>query len=155
MAPGFTSVDISPIRATADEARAVMDQLDRTIRTIYPGQPVHGIDAAEFEQQGGYFVVARQKSVIGCGAFRPIDRDCAEIKRMFTAPEARRRGVARGILRYLEAEIRRRNFTRIILETGRGQPEAISLYLSEGFVPTPPYLEYVGNPVSRCFEKKI
>jgi putative acetyltransferase len=155
MAPGVGSMHIVPAPPTGSEAQAIIARLDREILAIYPGQPVHGIDAAEFERTGGYFIVAKESAVIGCGAFRAIDRGRAEIKRMFVAPEARRRGVARSILRHLEAEIRRRGFSTIVLETGSGQPAAIGLYESEGFVPIPAYGEFVGNPISRCYEKKI
>ena len=42
-----------------------------------------------------------------------------------------------------------------MLETGVNQPEAIALYLSEGFFPIPAFLAYVGNANSRCFAKRV
>jgi ribosomal protein S18 acetylase RimI-like enzyme len=41
------------------------------------------------------------------------------------------------------------------LETGNGQPEAIGLYKSAGYRETASFGEYVGNPFSICFEKKL
>lgn len=152
---GVEFLRIDPVSPRSSAAEAMIAQLDREILDTYPGQPVHGFDAVEFDRTGGYFVVAQESAVIGCGAFRAIDRGRAEIQRMFVAPEARRRGVARSILRHLEAEICRRGYSTIILETGIGQPAAIGLYESEGFVPIPAYGEFVDCALSRCYEKKV
>ena len=94
---------VSP--ATA-EARELIRELDTEIAALYPGLPINGIDVAEFEKAGGYFVIAQEADrTVGCGAFRPVGERCAEIKRMFVRRAARRRGIARQILRHLEAEI--------------------------------------------------
>lgn len=148
----MTILAISP----ADEdSRELIRELDTQITALYPGSPINGIDAAEFEKVGGYFVIARDADrAIGCGAFRPVTENCAEIKRMFVRASARRRGVARQILRHLEDEIRRRGFRSIVLETGLKNSEAMALYESEGYFPIPPFLGYVGSPISRCYAKK-
>jgi putative acetyltransferase len=138
-----------------EEARALIGELDRDIAALYPGLPINGIDAAEFEKAGGYFAIAREaERAVGCGAFRPVDDHCAEIKRMFVRRSARRRGIARQILRHLEEEIRHRGFRSIVLETGCNNSEALALYEAEGYFPIPAYLGYVGSPISRCYVKK-
>ncbi|HXQ82339.1 MAG TPA: GNAT family N-acetyltransferase [Opitutaceae bacterium] len=148
----MTIVGISPSRP---EARALIGELDADISARYPGSPINGIEVDEFERAGGYFVIAKEgEAVLGCGAFRPAGAYSAEIKRMFVRPGARRRGVARSILRHLEEEIRRRGFRSIVLETGHSQHEAIFLYESEGYFPIPAFLGYVGSPISRCFAKR-
>ncbi len=145
---------IEGISPAHPEARALIGELDAEIAVINPGSPINGIDAAEFERAGGYFVVAREAgAAVGCGAFRPLDGGCAEIKRMFVRPASRKRGVARAILRHLEGEVWRRGFGSIVLETGHRHAAAIALYGSEGYFPIPPYLGYVGSPISRCFAK--
>src|SRR5713101_1463029 len=74
-------VAVSP---ATDEARELIRELDMDIAALYPGLPINGIDAAEFESAGGYFVIAKEAGdAVGCGAFRPVDDRCAEIKRMF------------------------------------------------------------------------
>jgi putative acetyltransferase len=147
-------MEIIPVRPTGAEALAIMQQLDGELTALYPGLPVHGIDPVEFEAAGGYFVIAKDPHIVGCGAFRPLDQQCVEIKRMFVAPEARRRGAARQILRHLEDEIRRRGFVSIVLETGIEQPAAIGFYEGEGYFPIPPFLGYVGCAPSRCYAKR-
>lgn len=138
-----------------DEASELIRELDVEIASLYPGLPINGIDVAEFEAAGGYFVIARDaEQAVGCGAFRPVGEQCAEIKRMFVRATARRRGIARQILRHLEDEARRRGFRSIVLETGCKNSEAIALYEAEGYFPIPPFLGYVGSPISRCYAKK-
>ena len=130
-------------------------ELDCELEARYRGNPCRGIDVPNFERAGGYFVVAQEAGILlGCGAFRPLSDSIAEIKRMFVRSTARRHGVGRSVLRHLEEEIRRQKFRSIVLETGHGQPEAIGLYESEGYFPIPAFLDYVGNPVSRCYAKK-
>ena len=56
----------------------------------------------------GYFLVARMDGVVaGCGALKRLDAGIAEIKRMWTAPGMRGRGVARRVLQALETIARR------------------------------------------------
>jgi GNAT superfamily N-acetyltransferase len=114
-----------------------------------------GIDEAEFEKSGGYFVLAQQENqTIGCGGFRPVDAECAEIKRMFVRPGERRRGGARQILRHLEEEAHRRGFRSTVLETGCDNARAIALYESEGYLQIPEFPGCLGIPVSRCYLKR-
>ncbi|MEW6302218.1 MAG: GNAT family N-acetyltransferase [Verrucomicrobiota bacterium] len=146
---------ITPTSSGSDAAQQLIRELDEDIAALYPGMPINGIDVAEFERAGGYFVVAQDAGeAVGCGAFRPLDERCAEIKRMFVRRSARRRGIARQILRHLEEEIRRRGFRSIVLETGCDNAEALALYEAEGYFPIPPFLGYVGSPISRCYVKK-
>lgn len=74
---------------------------------------------------------------------------------MFVQPAWRRRGVARQLLAALEAQARSLGYARLRLETALGQPEAIGLYRSAGYVDIPPLGKYIGNPVSVCFEKRL
>jgi GNAT superfamily N-acetyltransferase len=149
----MTIVATNPANETA---RLLIGELDSHLAEQYPGSPINGIDVDAFTQAGGYFVLALEgDTALGCGAFRPIDTASAEIKRMFVRPVARRRGVARGILQHLEAEIRRRGFRTIVLETGCQQLEAIALYEAAGYSPIPTFGRYVGSPISSCFAKNL
>jgi len=137
------------------EARELIRELDSELAALYPGLRVSGIDLAEFEKAGGYFVIAREADhAVGCGGFRPVGERCVEIKRMYVRAGARRRGIARQILRHLEDEVRRRGFRSIVLETGCDNAEAMALYEAEGYFPIPAFLGYVGSPISRCYSKK-
>jgi GNAT superfamily N-acetyltransferase len=145
---------IVPVSPATEEARELILQLDAEIAALYPESTITGIDVAEFEKFDGYFVVACDGDhAVGCGGFRQVDERCVEIKRMFVKASARRRGTARKILRHLEAEIRRRGFRTMVLETGCNNAAAIALYETEGYFPIPAFLGYVGIPISRCYAK--
>lgn len=145
---------ITSVSPTHQEARALMRELDKEIAALYPESVISGIDETEFERAGGYFVLANDGAqIVGCGGFRPIDPGCVEVKRMFVRPHARRRGIARQILRHLEEEARRRGFRSTVLETGHDNLGAIALYESEGYSRIPEFAGCVGIPISCCYIK--
>jgi GNAT superfamily N-acetyltransferase len=122
------------------------------------GQPdeLDGLAAAQLTPPSGTFIVAwMDDAAVGCGGLRRIDDATGEIKRMFVAADARRRGVARALLAELEATARSLGYTRLILETGVKQPEAIALYQAHGYGPIKPYGVYKDSPLSRCFGKSL
>lgn len=103
----------------------------------------------------GRFVVARiDGDAVGCGGLRRLpggDARIGELKRIHVEAHARRRGVARALLADLVAAAPGHGFTRLVLETGEQQPEALALYEREGWYPVVPYGEYGGSVDSRCF----
>ena len=108
------------------------------------------VDPAEFDPPDGDFLVAFLDGVpVACAGWRSHGGDgvVAELKRMYTAPEARGRGVARTMLRAVEDAARKAGRKRLILECGSKQPEAIALYESSGYARIPDfgfYREYEG-----------
>ena len=92
---------------------------------------------------------------VGCGAIREFDAGTMEVKRMFTLPATRGKGVATRVLNELQNWSKELGYEKCILETGKRQPEAIALYLKNGFVIIPNYGKYVGIENSVCFEKVL
>ena len=83
----------------------------------------------------GYFVVARLDGhPVGCGVLKRKNPTTGEIKRMWTASSARRRGVARKVLHTLETLAREAGLTVLHLETNRTLAEAQALYRKEGYI---------------------
>ncbi|MFC7545413.1 GNAT family N-acetyltransferase [Plantactinospora sp. GCM10030261] len=93
--------------------------------------------------------------VVACGAIQELDGDTTEIKRMYVQPAFRGRGLARQVLTALEELARQHGYTVLRLETGSYLPAAIRLYVSAGYAEIPVYGEYVDNPYSRCYEKRL
>jgi GNAT superfamily N-acetyltransferase len=93
----------------------------------------------------------------GCGAVKPLDpeRRVGEVKRMYTAPGARRRGISRVVLQALEARAEGLGYESLQLETGTAQPEAMALYEASGWNRIPPYGRYKDEPDSVCFAKVL
>lgn len=79
----------------------------------------------------------------------------AEIKRMFVTRASRGRGLSRLMLAELERTAREAGRSRMVLETGTMQPEAIALYCSSGYTPMDEFGEYAGDVYSRYFCRSL
>lgn len=94
------------------------------------------VSPEEFTHPNGLFVVGYVNDVpMAMGGWRwggPHVGD-AEIKRMYVADTYRGHGYSRQLLQALEESARSRGVTRLVLETGTAQPEALSLYASAGY----------------------
>jgi GNAT superfamily N-acetyltransferase len=102
----------------------------------------------------GWFFLARLDGrPVGCGALRRLGADEGEVKRMWTAPDARGLGVARRIIAAVEATAREAGMTTLRLDTNRALKEAHALYRKLGFVET---ARYNDNPYAdHWFEKRL
>ena len=65
---------------------------------------------------------------VACGAIKEFDSETMEVKRMFTKPEARSKGLASRVLTELENWAVEMGYKKCVLETGKRQGEAVSLY---------------------------
>lgn len=92
---------------------------------------------------------------IACGAIKQFEFNIMEIKRMYVLPKHRNKKIAQNILSELENWSKELGIERCILETGKKQPEAISLYKKCGYKLIPNYGQYVGIKNSVCFEKLL
>ncbi len=102
----------------------------------------------------GWFFLARLDGrPVGCGGLLRLGADEGEVKRMWTAPEARGLGVARRIIAAIEATAREAGVSTLRLDTNRALKEAHALYRKLGFVET---ARYNDNPYAdHWFEKRI
>ena len=92
---------------------------------------------------------------VGIGAYKEFEPNVAEIKRMFTLPESRGKGIAKAILTELEAWAKEENYTTSILETGFLQVDAIGLYQKLGYQITENFGQYIGVANSVCMKKNL
>lgn len=92
---------------------------------------------------------------VGCGALREYEPGIMEVKRMYVLPEKRGQGIASVVLKGLEDWAKEMGYKKCILETGKKQPEAISLYQKSNYNITPNYGKYAGIDNSVCFEKVL
>jgi len=100
-------------------------------------------------------VIYNSGKPVGCGAIKAYDEVTMEVKRMFVRQEVRGQGLGYAVLGALELWARELNYNRCVLETGKKQPEAISLYKKAGYQTIPNYGQYAGVDNSICFEKKL
>ena len=92
---------------------------------------------------------------VGIGAYKEFESNVAEIKRMYTLPECRGKGIAKAILTELEVWAKEENYTTSILETGFLQLDAIGLYRKLGYEVTENFGQYSGVANSICMKKLI
>ena len=127
------------------------------------GDATH-LDPADFRPPQGLYLIAYDDSdrPVATGGWRSQDQSDegysdgdAELKRMFVIREMRGLGLARRILATLEDDARAAGRTRMVLETGTEQPEAIALYVSSGYEPCPKFGYYRNSPSSRCYAKAL
>jgi putative acetyltransferase len=103
-----------------------------------------------------YVVVAYENGKpAGCGAIKAYAPKTMEIKRMYTTPGSRGKGIASRVLSELETWAAELSCEKCILETGKKQPEAIGLYTKNGYKLIPNYGQYAGIETSVCFEKSL
>jgi GNAT superfamily N-acetyltransferase len=131
----------------------------------YGGPDETPVDSAQFAPPSGVFVLAYLDGVaVAMGGYRlhatmedgkETGSTDAEIKRMYVDPSMRGRGYARRVLGDLEERARKAGASRVILETGERQPEAIALYTSSGYRPIKGFGYYRDMPLSVCFAKQL
>jgi GNAT superfamily N-acetyltransferase len=122
------------------------------------------LDPADFDPPNGIYLIAYDETgrPVATGGWRRQDKNDegnedgdAELKRMFVVADMRGRGLARRILAALEDDARAAGRTRMVLETGTKQPEAIALYTSCGYEPCKKFGYYRDHPESLCYAKAL
>jgi DNA-binding MarR family transcriptional regulator/predicted GNAT family N-acyltransferase len=92
-------------------------------------------DGDELREPNGLLLVAWLRGEpVACGALKFHGNDPTELKRMWVANDARGLGIGRRLLNELEHQARMRAVSVLHLETNSSLVEAISLYLSAGYV---------------------
>jgi putative acetyltransferase len=144
-------------RTTSDneDFNVLVAQLDRYLAVL------DGDDHAFYAQYNkssllkNALVCYDNKTPVGIGAYKEFEAGVAEIKRMYTLPEYRGKGIAKAILTELEAWAKEEGYVTAILETGHMQKDAIGLYQKLGYKVIPNFGQYVGVENSVCMEKKL
>lgn len=100
-------------------------------------------------------VAYENDKAVACGAIKEFEPGSMEVKRMYTLPSVRGKGIATKVLAALEAWAAELGYSRCVLETGKRQPEAIALYKRSGYTVIANYGQYAGVDNSVCFEKQL
>jgi putative acetyltransferase len=138
-----------------DPARPdVLALLEEHLRDMYelsPPESVHALDVYALQNPGITFWTVRDNDLLlGCGALKELDATHGEIKSMRTPRGLRRRGAGQAMLAHLIKVARERGYERLSLETGSMESFAPAqrLYERFGFVPCPPFADYMLDPYS-------
>ncbi|MFG2223982.1 GNAT family N-acetyltransferase [Streptomyces sp. NPDC048644] len=134
-------MEIVPVRYDHPDAVTLDALVQQEYLRRYGDPDITPLDPAMFVPPHGRYLLAYDGGrPLATGGWR-VQEDAAdgyapgdaEIKRMFVVTQARGRGLARRILAALEADARAAGRTRMVLETGTEQPEALALYASCGY----------------------
>ena len=94
----------------------------------------------EYGAPAGAFLLAQEDGAnLGCVGLRALASGAGEIKRLYTVPAARGRGVGRRLALAIVARARELGYERLLLDTLPSMHEAQRLYLTLGFAPTRAY----------------
>jgi GNAT superfamily N-acetyltransferase len=156
---GAMNLQLIAVDPHGPDAQRLLAELTAEITEIYADlgyDGTAGFALADLDRSRAVLVVAyADGEPVGCGALRPYQEDIAEVKRMYTVPAWRGRGVAAAILAELERHGRVFGYPTMRLETGDRQHGAIRLYERSGYRHIPPFGPYVAWSDSVCFEKPL
>jgi GNAT superfamily N-acetyltransferase len=140
-------VQIRPV--ASDDMAAVRDLFIRVNRLLAPPDMAEAFEGyiarslseeidrlADYygERDGGFWVADSGGRVAGMFGLEPSGDGAMELRRMYVDPGFRRRGIARAMLAFAEAECVRRGRPRLDLSTGEIQRDALRLYRAAGYV---------------------
>lgn len=146
-------IEVRIVERDSRDFAALVSEFEAELERRYPGISEDGLpDAAELMVS---FVAYGGETPLGCVALRALEPGIGEVKRMFVAPHARGRGVARMLLAASEDWAGTHGLSVLRLGSGLRQPEAIALYESSGFGRIPLFGEYEGAEQCVCYEKSL
>ena len=98
------------------------------------------------------------EALVGHAALRPFEDatgPALEVKRVIVLPDYRGQGISKRIMAELETIAGERGVSRLILQTGDRQVEAIALYVGIGYRPIPRFGLYEPVPFFLCYGKTL
>ena len=136
--------EICPVRIDDEVVRPLLEGLSGEYLARYGEiDEMNQSRPSEFEPPGGaFFAILDAGTIVAGGGYRRFSDDACEMKRVWTSPSRRRRGLAGVILSVLEAAAAEAGYERVVLETGPNQPEAVAFYESRGYRRIPVYGRY-------------
>jgi putative acetyltransferase len=153
MEKGMTVV-IEQARAPTPEIVELLAELDAELSGPYAADQRHALSVEKLFQPDVRFFLARlEGAAVACGGIGFYD-GYAELKRMYSRPSVRGRGVAKAILRRLEAEARAAGAPLLRIETGIYQEDALRFYEGAGFQRCGAFGPYAEMP-ARAIETSI
>ncbi|MBM5571227.1 MULTISPECIES: GNAT family N-acetyltransferase [Deefgea] len=123
-----------------------------------PAECVFALDLNALKATAITFLTAWDgEELLGCGAFKQLDAQHAEVKSMRTSSRHLRKGVAQAILVEIMRRASERGIRRLSLETGT-TPDfdpAHHLYRLHGFTECAPFADYRENDFSLFMSKAL
>jgi ribosomal protein S18 acetylase RimI-like enzyme len=160
---GIPTPRIEQVRFTDPHTQVLVAEVQAEYTVLYGSPDDTPLEDGVFDPpRGAFFLAYVDAAAVAMGGWR-LRSDvhpwglgqAAEVKRMYVAPAARRRGYARLMLSHLERTAREAGAEVMVLETGTEQPEAIAMYDAAGYSPIEKFGHYTWSPRQRCFGKPL
>ena len=152
-------ITIEQAKAATPEIVALLDALN-TALAGYSSEQRHALSVDQlFRPNIRFFIVRMGDEAVACGGIGFCD-GYAELKRMYSKPAVRGRGLAKALLARLEAEARAVGVGLVRIETGIHQHEALCFYEAAGYRrrgPFGPYADMAPSAIetSLFYEKSV
>ncbi|MGH1707635.1 GNAT family N-acetyltransferase [Enterococcus gallinarum] len=101
------------------------------------------------------FVMYDKETAIGCAAFKKYATDTVEVKRVFISKNYRGKGLSKILLSELEKQVKNDGFSRLILETGKNNRAAVSMYKGLDYREIDNFPPYTEMKDSICLNKDL
>lgn len=148
-------VIVEPANPRDDGPLALLEASHALMRAMFPPEENYFLEVDALCGDDIRFFAAREnRQTLGVGALA-IMHEYGEVKSMFTAPEARGKGVAAALLRQIEDAARDEGIDTLRLETGDPLDAAVRLYERFGFRRCGIFGEYTPNSSSVYMEKTL
>ncbi|MFD0859126.1 GNAT family N-acetyltransferase [Roseovarius aquimarinus] len=146
---------VEPANPLAPGPHALLEQSHAMMQELFEPEENYFLGFEALRAPEVHFIAAREGgTTLGTGALVRME-GYGEVKSMFTAPDARGRGVGAAILRALEDHARETDLALLRLETADILDGAVRLYERAGFTRCGRFGAYVENDVSVYMEKTL
>jgi putative acetyltransferase len=155
----LADISIERVLAPTAEVIALLDGLNAALGP-YTAEQRHALPVNRLFQPNIRFFIARlDGEAVACGGVGFYD-GFAELKRMYSKPSIRGRGIAKKLLARLEMEARNAGQASVCIETGIYQREAMRFYEGAGYCRCEAFGPYAAMPrtaieTSLFYEKRL
>jgi putative acetyltransferase len=137
-ADGFRLTRVSEdTREAVDDVRRLLEEYQRELDVdlCFQGfeEELRSLPGAYGARRGRLLAAYRGREMVGCVALRELDRDTAELKRLFVRPDARGSGLGRRLVNRVLDEASGLGYRRVRLDTLPSMTAARSLYRDLAF----------------------
>jgi len=145
---------ISPLKPeNASELFAASEAL---MEALYPAESNHVVGPEAFTGDEALLIGAFVgEKPVGCVGWVMTSPGEAEVKRLFVDEHHRSAGLGRALMEALHNRARSAGIAILRLETGIHQVASLNLYTSLGYREIEPFGDYVPDPLSVFFEKRL
>ncbi|ANG86255.1 GNAT family N-acetyltransferase [Microbacterium aurantiacum] len=143
---------------SSSATRDLLARHQAEMRAQTPGDSCHVLDVEALRAPSiTVWAAYVDGELAGVGALKTLDAARGEVKSMRVEARFLGRGVGRALVRHILAEARARGLQSLWLETGSGADftAARALYASEGFTACAPFDDYVADPLSAYFTRRL